>query len=138
MFASFDVHAKYGRSSRSQLCNQCGGLYEPIDLVVGGSPCQSFSVAGLRKGLDDPRGNLSLTYLAIVEKYLPEWIVWENVPGVLSSNRGKDFAAFIGALDEIGYGYAWRVLDAQYVRTPDYPRAVPQRRRRVFVVGILS
>lgn len=108
-----------------------------IDLIVGGSPCQSFSVAGLRKGLDDPRGNLALTYLAIVDKYRPEWIVWENVPGVLSSNRGRDFGSFLGALDEIGYGYAWRVLDAQYVRTPDYPRAVPQRRRRVFVVGNL-
>ena len=108
-----------------------------IDLIVGGSPCQSFSVAGLRKGMDDPRGNLALTYLAIVEKYRPEWIVWENVPGVLSSNGGRDFGSFLGALDEIGYGYAWRVLDAQYVRTPDYPRAVPQRRRRVFVVGNL-
>lgn len=110
---------------------------EPIDLIVGGSPCQSFSVAGLRNGLDDPRGNLALTYLAIVDKYRPKWIVWENVPGVLSSNRGRDFGSFIGALDEIGYGYAWRVLDAQYCRTPDYPRAVPQRRRRIFVVGSL-
>ena len=137
MVGGCDVHAKYGRSSRSQLCNQCGGLYEPIDLVVGGSPCQSFSVAGLRKGLDDPRGNLALTYLAIVERYKPEWVIWENVPGALSSSRGRDFSSFIGALDEIGYGYAWRVLDAQFTRTPDYPRAVPQRRRRLFVVGNL-
>lgn len=112
-------------------------INESIDLIVGGSPCQSFSVAGLRNGMDDPRGNLALTYLAIVDKYRPKWIVWENVPGVLSSNRGRDFGSFIGALDEIGYGYAWRVLDAQYCRTPDYPRAVPQRRRRVFVVGSL-
>ena len=109
-----------------------------IDLIVGGSPCQSFSVAGLRKGMDDPRGNLALTYLAIVDKYRPKWIVWENVPGVLSSNGGRDFGSFLGALDALGYGYAWRVLDAQYTRTPDYPRAVPQRRRRVFVVGCLG
>ena len=109
-----------------------------IDLIVGGSPCQSFSVAGLRKGMDDPRGNLALTYLAIVDKYRPKWVVWENVPGVLSSNGGRDFGSFLGALDALGYGYAWRVLDAQYTRTPDYPRAVPQRRRRVFVVGCLG
>ena len=54
----------------------------PIDLLVGGTPCQSFSVAGLRKGLDDPRGNLMLTYLAMAEHLRPKWLVWENVPGV--------------------------------------------------------
>jgi DNA (cytosine-5)-methyltransferase 1 len=59
--------------------------YEPIDLLVGGTPCQSFSIAGLRKGLDDPRGNLALVFLAIVDKYRPKWVVWENVPGVHSS-----------------------------------------------------
>lgn len=62
-----------------------------VDLLVGGTPCQSFSVAGLRKGLDDPRGNLMLTYLAIAAKYRPQWLVWENVPGVLSSNGGGGF-----------------------------------------------
>src|SRR3982751_5104381 len=62
-----------------------------IDVLVGGTPCQSFSVAGLRKGMADPRGNLALTYLAIADRYRPEWLVWENVPGVLSSNRGRDF-----------------------------------------------
>jgi DNA (cytosine-5)-methyltransferase 1 len=56
-----------------------------IDLLVGGSPCQSFSVAGLRKGLADPRGNLALTFLAIADRYRPKWVVWENVPGVLSA-----------------------------------------------------
>ena len=131
------IHSDQTAPPRGGYCKQCGGFDGSIDLIVGGSPCQSFSVAGLRKGMDDPRGNLALTYLAIVEKYRPEWIVWENVPGVLSSNGGRDFGSFLGALDEIGYGYAWRVLDAQYVRTPDYPRAVPQRRRRVFVVGNL-
>ena len=102
-----------------------------VDVLVGGTPCQSFSVAGLRKGLDDPRGNLMLTYLAIAAKYRPEWVVWENVPGVLSSNGGLDFASFLRGLGECGYGFAYRVLDAQYF-------GVPQRRRRVFVVGCLG
>ncbi len=102
-----------------------------INVFVGGTPCQSFSIAGLRKGLDDPRGNLMLTYLAIAARYRPRWLVWENVPGVLSSNGGRDFAAFLRGLDELGYGWAYRVLDAQYF-------GVAQRRRRVFVVGHLG
>jgi DNA (cytosine-5)-methyltransferase 1 len=102
-----------------------------IDILVGGTPCQSFSVAGLRKGLDDPRGNLMLTYLAIAAQYQPKWLVWENVPGVLSSQRGRDFGTFLGALGQLGYGFAYRVLDAQYF-------GVAQRRRRVFVVGYLG
>jgi DNA (cytosine-5)-methyltransferase 1 len=109
-----------------------------VDVLCGGTPCQSFSVAGLRKGLDDPRGNLMLTYLAIADRYRPRWIVWENVPGVLSSNGGRDFGAFLGAMGQLGYGFAYRVLDAQYTRTREFPRAVPQRRRRVFVVGYLG
>jgi DNA (cytosine-5)-methyltransferase 1 len=103
----------------------------PIDLLVGGTPCQSFSVAGLRKGLADPRGNLMLTFLSIADKFRPKWVVWENVPGVLSSNGGKDFGTFLGALGELGYGFAYRVLDAQHF-------GVAQRRRRVFVVGYLG
>ncbi len=99
-----------------------------IDLLIGGTPCQSFSVAGLRKGLDDPRGNLALEFLRIVDTKKPKWFIWENVPGVLSSNKGRDFGAFIGAVEKLGYSAAWRVLDAQYF-------GVPQRRRRVFVVG---
>ena len=106
-----------------------------VNLLVGGTPCQSFSVAGLRQGLKDPRGSLMLTFLGIAEHFGPKWIVWENVPGVLSSNRGKDFGSFLGALGELGYGFAYRVIDAQWVRTYGHPRAVPQRRRRVFVVG---
>ncbi|WPM83104.1 DNA cytosine methyltransferase (plasmid) [Brucella pseudintermedia] len=109
-----------------------------IDLLVGGTPCQSFSIAGLRKGLADPRGNLMLTYLAIARRYQPRWLVWENVPGVLSSNKGRDFGTFIRGLEECGYHAAWRVLDAQYVRVDGYDRAVAQRRRRVFVVGYLG
>jgi DNA (cytosine-5)-methyltransferase 1 len=104
---------------------------ESINLLVGGTPCQSFSVAGLRKGLADPRGNLMLTFLAIAQRHRPRWIVWENVPGVLSSNGGRDFGTFLGALGELGYGFAYRVLDAQWF-------GVAQRRRRVFVVGYLG
>ena len=106
-------------------------LESNVDLLVGGTPCQSFSVAGLRKGLDDPRGNLMLTYLAIAKQYRPNWLVWENVPGVLSSNGGRDFGSFLGGLAECGYGFAYRVLDAQFF-------GVAQRRRRVFVVGYLG
>ena len=102
-----------------------------INVLVGGTPCQSFSVAGLRKGLDDPRGNLMLTFGAIAAKYRPEWLVWENVPGVLSSDSGRDFGTFLGMLGQLGYGFAYRVLDAQYF-------GVAQRRRRVFVVARLG
>ena len=105
---------------------------ERLDLLVGGTPCQAFSVAGLRQGLADPRGNLTLVYTGILDQYKPKWFVWENVPGVLSSNGGRDFGSFLGAVAELGYGFAYRVLDAQYFR------GTPQRRRRVFVVGHLG
>ena len=104
------------------------GDYEPIDLLVGGTPCQSFSVAGLRKGLADERGNLTLEFIRLAQKLRPRWIVWENVPGVLSQDGGRAFGAFLGGLAECGYGFAYRILDAQFF-------GVPQRRRRVFVVG---
>jgi len=158
------------------------GEYEPIDLLVGGTPCQSFSLAGLRQGLADERGNLALEYILLADRLRPRWLVWENVPGVFSSRPGdppdedvddrplrghnggppldgerlppgSDFAAFLSGLArwEIpippggwknsgvvapapvdgAYGLAWRVLDAQYA-------GVPQRRRRVFVVGYLG
>lgn len=128
---------------------------KPIDVLVGGTPCQSFSIAGLRKGLSDPRGNLMLTYLSIARRYQPKWVVWENVPGVLSSFSGapededientgwegveeSDFASFLRGLEECGYSPAWRVLDAQFTRTCGFEQAVPQRRRRLFVVGYLG
>ena len=104
-------------------------INDTVGLLVGGTPCQSFSVAGLRKGLEDPRGNLALTYCAILDHFRPKWFVWENVPGVLSSNGGRDFGSFLGALGELGYGWAYRVLDAQWF-------GVPQRRRRVFILAI--
>ena len=109
-----------------------------IDVLAGGTPCQSFSNAGLRAGLDDPRGQLMLTFGAIAARYRPRWLVWENVTGVLSSNGGRDFGSFLRLLGFLGYGFAYRVLDAQYVRVDGYARAVPQRRQRVFVVGCLG
>jgi len=104
---------------------------EPVDLLVAGTPCQSFSVAGRRAGLDDPRGVLAFEFLALADRLRPRWVAFENVPGLLSSNGGRDFGAFLGALGECGYGWAYRILDAQYA-------GVPQRRRRVFVVGYLG
>lgn len=99
-----------------------------FDILVGGTPCQSFSIAGKRGGTADERGALMYAYLGIVETYRPRWVIWENVPGVLSSNSGYDFTSFLAGLEECGYGWAYRVLDAQYF-------GVPQRRRRVFVIG---
>ncbi len=102
-----------------------------IDLLAGGTPCQSFSVAGKRAGLDDPRGNLTIEFARLAGRLRPVWLVWENVPGVLSIDDGRTFGAFLGMLVELGYGIAYRVLDAQHF-------GVPQRRRRVFVVGHLG
>ncbi len=107
------------------------GDYRPIDLLVGGTPCQSFSIAGLRGGLGDDRGNLALEYLRLADRLRPRWLVWENVPGVLSSNRGRDFGSILGGMVQLGYGFAYRVLDAQFF-------GVAQRRRRVFVIGHLG
>ena len=105
--------------------------YEAVDVLVGGTPCQSFSVAGKRGGMDDARGQLACSFSAIAAKFKPRWIVWENVPGVLSSGGGRDFGSFLGSLAELGYGVCYRVLDAQHF-------GVAQRRRRVFVVGHLG
>lgn len=102
-----------------------------IDVLVGGTPCQSFSIAGLRGGLEDGRGNLALTYCRMVDRLRPRWFVWENVPGVLSSNGGRDFSSIVSAMAKLGYSIAWRVLDAQNF-------GVAQRRRRVFIVGCSS
>jgi site-specific DNA-cytosine methylase len=107
------------------------GQYAPIDVLVGGTPCQPFSVTGLRGGMADARGNLALEYLRLAERLRPRWIIWENVPGVLSSAGGRDFGSFLGGLAECGYGWAYRVLDAQYF-------GLAQRRKRVFVVGRLG
>ncbi len=137
-----------------------------IDVLVGGTPCQSFSIAGLRGGVADARGNLALEFLRLAGRERPRWVVWENVPGVLSSlshdapdarpprvgvdgqpefgvgekrvevdeydaDESHAFACFVAGLSELGYGVAWRVLDAQFF-------GVAQRRNRVFVVGCLG
>lgn len=109
-----------------------------IDLVCAGTPCQSFSIAGFRQGLADPRGNLALVFLAILHKYRPKRFVWENVPGVLSTNGGRDFGALLSGMASLGYGWAYRVLDAQYTRVAGFDGGVPQRRNRVYVVGYLG
>ena len=102
----------------------------PVDLVVGGSPCQSFSVAGKREGLKGASG-LMFEYIRCVQELRPRWFIWENVPGALSSERGAAFRQLLGEMDELGYGLAWRVLDAQFF-------GVAQRRRRLFLVGCLG
>ena len=102
-----------------------------IDLLVGGTPCQGFSVAGLRGGLDDPRSGLAGHYVRLAAELRVPWLLWENVPGALSTSGGADFRAFVSALDELGYGLAWAVLDAQWF-------GVPQRRKRLFLVGRLG
>lgn len=100
------------------------------DLLVGGSPCQSFSVAGSRTGLNGASG-LMWEYVRAVRELRPRWLVWENVPGALSSSHGEDFGCLLRALDGLGYGLAWRVLEAQFY-------GVAQRRRRVYLVGSLG
>jgi DNA-cytosine methyltransferase len=101
-----------------------------VDLLVGGTPCQSFSVAGKRGGLNDPRGQLMFSFLELAAKLQPKYVLWENVPGALSSGqpKGSDFGCLLQGLVERGYGVAYRILDAQHF-------GVPQRRRRVFVVA---
>jgi len=115
----------------TEIKNDARFTTRPLDLLVGGTPCQAFSVGGFRKGLADPRGNLALEYLALADMARPRWVVWENVAGVLDSNGGRDFGSFLGALGKLGYGWSYRVLDSQYF-------GVAQRRRRVFVVGHLG
>lgn len=100
------------------------------DIVVGGSPCQSFSIAGKREGLAGASG-LMFEYIRAVRELRPAWFVWENVPGALSSERGGAYRQLLSEMDALGYGLAWRVLDAEFFD-------VPQRRERLFLVGHLG
>lgn len=102
-----------------------------VDVICGGFPCQDVSVAGRRAGLAGERSGLWHEFHRVLQCLRPQWVVVENVPGLLSSNRGRDFATVIQGLVELGYGVCWRVLDSQY-------HGVAQRRRRVFVVGHLG
>jgi DNA (cytosine-5)-methyltransferase 1 len=104
---------------------------EAVDLICGGFPCQDLSVAGCRAGLAGEHSGLFFEFMRIIDEISPAWVVIENVPGLLSSARGWDMAAVLGTLAKLGYGYAYRVLDAQYF-------GVAQRRRRVFIVGHLG
>jgi len=100
-------------------------------IIVGGFPCQDLSVAGKRAGLAGNRSGLFFEITRILEETKAKYFILENVPGLLSSNKGRDMGTVIGTLDDLGYSVAWRVLDAQYF-------GVPQRRRRVFIVGCLG
>ena len=100
---------------------------DKVDVMVGGPPCQDFSIAGPRSGLAGGRGNLTMEYLDALEAVRPTWALMENVPGILSSNRGRDWGAFRREVVRRGYNACWRVLDASQF-------GVPQRRRRLFVV----
>ena len=105
-------------------------IHGAVDLVVGGSPCQSFSIAGKREGLKGASG-LMFEYIRCVQELRPRWFLWENVPGALTSDDGGAFGQLLSVMDELGYCLAWRVLDAQFF-------GVAQRRRRLFLVGHLG
>lgn len=104
-----------------------GGI-PAVDVLCGGFPCQDYSIAGSRAGLAGDRGALWWEFHRLIDEGRPEWVVAENVAGLLSSRGGRDFATIIDSLVELGYGVCWAVLDAQYF-------GVAQRRRRVFIVG---
>lgn len=106
-------------------------IHTDFDLLAGGTPYQDFSLAGLRRGVAGKRGNLALEFCRILRIKRPRWFVWENVPGVLSVDKGQSFGAILEGFRDCGYSFAWRVLDAQYF-------GVPQQRQRVFVVGYLG
>ncbi len=99
-----------------------------IDMLIGGFPCQDLSVAGKRKGFNGDRSVLAFEFLRLAESLRPRWLLMENVPGLLSSNGGRDLARLLDEVGTIGYGWAYRILDARYF-------GVPQRRRRVFIVA---
>jgi DNA (cytosine-5)-methyltransferase 1 len=99
-----------------------------VDMIAGGSPCQSFSVSGKRLGISDPRGNLALHFLRVAAAIQPQWILYENVPGLLSSGGGNDFETLLDEMEGLGYSVAWRILDAR-----DF--GLPQRRKRLFLVA---
>ena len=97
-------------------------------IITGGFPCQDLSVAGKRRGLAGERSGLFWEIARLIEETKTEWFILENVPGLLTSNKGADFGVVVGTMADIGYSLAWRVLDAQHF-------GVPQRRRRVFILG---
>ncbi len=115
-----DLHKDVNHVGQSNL--------SPVDLIAGGFPCQDVSVAGNREGLAGERSGLFYEFMRIVDEVAPRWVLIENVPGLLSSNGGRDMGAVLGTLGDLGYGWTYRVLDTQYF-------GPPQRRKRVFIVG---
>jgi len=116
---------------RAAVAVAAGGEWHRATLWSGGFPCQDLSVAGKRAGLAGERSGLAFAFLDLVERHRPPAVLLENVPGLLSSHRGRDMATLLGRLGDLGYGWAFRVLDARHF-------GVPQRRRRVFIVGLRS
>lgn len=104
-----------------------GKNLEPVDIICGGFPCQDLSMAGKRAGLAGERSGLFYEFVRIISELLPTWVVIENVPGLLSSDGGRDMEAVLGTLAKLGYGWAYRVLDSKFF-------GVPQQRRRVYIV----
>ncbi len=143
------IQVRETADGRKEITNGTASVPFPdggIDILAGGSPCQDVSLAGLRRGFaDGTRSSLAFEYARLVGELRPRVLLWENVAGVLSSRGGRDFAALLRRLDELGYGLAWRVLDVQWTRVygpmpgggwGGFPRAIPQRRERVWLVGL--
>ena len=110
-----------------------------VDVFSGGSPCQSISVAGKRHGMAEgsgTRSSLAFHWLRIANEANARVALWENVPGAFSTNGGRDFAWLVHRLCESGWGVAWRTLDAQFCFSWTFPRAIPQRRRRIWLVAV--
>jgi len=118
----------HGEPNKAVHASGADTIHRPVDLICGGFPCQDYSVAGKRGGLAGDRGALWWQMHRIIAECRPEWVVGENVPGLLSSNGGRDFLTIIASLVELGYGVTWATLDSQYF-------GVAQRRRRLFIVG---
>ncbi len=129
---TLDIQRRPKRSTAQRTIGDANGIAHaevvPVDVLIGGFPCQDLSVAGKRKGFDGERSVLAFEFLRVAESLAPRWLILENVPGLLSSNRGRDFARLVDEVVACGYGLSWRVLDARYF-------GVPQRRRRVFLVA---
>lgn len=124
--------AKFPNTKRfDDVCNVCNvgsANLAPVDVICGGFPCQDVSLAGRRAGLAGGRSGLWFEFARIIAAQMPRVVLIENVPGLLSSNKGRDMGTILWTLGQLGYGWAYRVIDAQYLR-------VAQRRRRVFIVG---
>lgn len=131
-FANHVLDRRWKEVKRFQDVREVGkDSAEQVDVIIGGFPCQDVSVAGRRAGFNGERSGLWFEFARVIGELKPRWVVIENVPGLLSSNHGRDFETVLSALVEFGYGVSWRILDAQFF-------GVPQRRRRVFIVGSLG